>query len=277
VGPSSARHREKVSVGDISLSVEFSGEGAQSLVLLHGVTANHAVWAPIVDELEKEFHVMVVDQRGHGLSDRPKTGYTASDYAADVQALIETRAKGGKAFVVGHSLGSRNAIVAAAQSPQLVSGFVGIDFTPFIETEVFDSLEQRVNGGLRSFESLASVEKYLANRYPKIPRDAITRRARHGFVEEDGVFCPLADPSAMAQTVRGLRENLAPALMSVAVPGLLVRGAESALVTEAAFDSTIALRPDLEYARVAGADHYVPEEKPAEISQLVTDFVHRNL
>jgi 2-(acetamidomethylene)succinate hydrolase len=194
-----------------------------------------------------------------------------------VQALIETRAKGGKAFVVGHSLGSRNAIVAAAQSPQLVSGFVGIDFTPFIETEVFDSLEQRVNGGLRSFESLASVEKYLANRYPKIPRDAITRRARHGFVEEDGVFCPLADPSAMAQTVRGLRENLAPALMSVAVPGLLVRGAESALVTEAAFDSTIALRPDLEYARVAGADHYVPEEKPAEISQLVTDFVHRNL
>ena len=277
MGPSSARLRELVSVGEISLSVEFSGEGATSLVLLHGVTANHAVWAPIVDELEKEFHVMAVDQRGHGLSDRPKAGYTASDYAADVQALIETRAKGGRAFVVGHSLGSRNAIVAAAQSPQCVAGFVGIDFTPFIETEVFDSLEQRVLAGAQSFDSLASVEEYLANRYPRIPRDAIERRARNGFSEEDGAFRPLADPSAMAQTVRGLRDDLAPALSSVTVPGLLVRGVDSSLVTEAAFDSTIALRPDLEYVRVAGADHYVPEEKPAEIAQLVTDFVHRNL
>lgn len=277
MAPSSDRHREMVSVGGISLSVEFSGEGATSLVLLHGVTANHAVWAPIVDELEKSFHVMAVDQRGHGLSDRPSTGYTAADYASDVEELIDARAGGGRAFVVGHSLGSRNAIVAAARFPQRVAGFVGIDFTPFIETDVFDSLEQRVLAGSQSFDSLASVKEYLANRYPRIPRDAIERRARHGFSDEGGVFRPLADPSAMAQTVRGLRDDLAPTLSSVSVPGLLVRGVESSLVTEAAFDSTIALRPDLEYARVPGADHYVPEEKPAEISQLIIDFVHRNL
>jgi len=225
--------------------------------------------------LEKTFHIMAVDQRGHGRSDKPATGYSAIDYSSDVAGLIETRALGGRAVVVGHSLGSRNAIVAASTFPHLVSGFVGIDFTPFIEDDVFDSLEQRVTGGSRSFEYLDDVESYLAERYPAIPRDAIVRRARNGFVEKGGLFRPLADPSAMAQTVQGLRENLAPALSDVEVPGLLVRGANSVLVTAEAFESTKNLRPDLEYALVEGADHYVPEEKPVEIARLVHDFVNR--
>ena len=273
----SARRREMVSVGDISLSVDFSGGGSTSVVLLHGVTANLAVWEPIVTILEESFHIMAVDQRGHGRSDKPATGYAAADYSSDVARLIETRAIGGRAVIVGHSLGSRNAIVTAATSPHVVAGFVGIDFTPFIEVEVFDSLEQRVTGGPRSFDSLADVEEYLANRYPRIPRDAIERRARHGFVEAGGLFQPLADLAAMAQTVEGLREDIAPALSDVSVPGLLVRGADSVLVTAAAFESTKQLRPDLEYALVAGADHYVPEEQPVEIARLVHEFVNRTV
>lgn len=266
-----------VSVGDISLSVDFSGEGSTSLVLLHGVTANLAVWEPVVAILEESFHIMAVDQRGHGQSDKPATGYAAADYSSDVARLIEGRAHGGRAVIVGHSLGSRNAIVTASSSPDVVAGFVGIDFTPFIEDEVFDALEQRVTGGSRSFESRDEVEEYLSSRYPAIPRDAIVRRARHGFVEEGGSFRPLADPSAMVQTVRGLRESLEAALSNVSSPGLLVRGADSVLVTAAAFENTKKLRPDLEYALVSGADHYVPEEKPVEIARLVHDFVTRTV
>ena len=273
--PPPARYREIVPVGNISLSVDFSGGGSTSLLLLHGVTANLAVWEPIVSILENTFHIMAVDQRGHGRSDKPATGYSAADYSSDVARLIETHAIGGRAVIVGHSLGARNAIVAASTFPHLVSGFVGIDFTPFIEGDVFDSLEQRVAGGSRSFGSLDDVESYLTERYPAIPRDAIVRRARHGFAEEGGLFRPLADPSAMAQTVQGLRENLGPALSDVEAPGLLIRGADSVLVTAAAFESTKSLRPDLEYALVEGADHYVPEEKPFEIAQLVHDFVNR--
>lgn len=272
---SSERHLEMVPVGDISLSVESSGEGTTSLILLHGVTANHAVWEPIVDLLEPSFHILAVDQRGHGQSDKPSTGYTAIDYSDDIAALITARARGGRAFVVGHSLGSRNAIVAASRFPDLVSGIVGIDFTPFIETDVFDALESRVNAGGTSFDSRAEVEEYLAHRYRNIPRDAVKRRARHGFAEQEGAFRPLANPSAMEKTVRGLRDDLAPALASVSVPALLVRGAESTLVTAEAFAKTRELRPDLEYALVEGADHYVPEEAPGEIADLVTEFVHR--
>ncbi len=271
------RHREMVSVGGISINVEFSGEGATSLVLLHGVTANHAVWEPIVAELEKSFHVMTVDQRGHGLSEKPPTGYSAADYSSDLSRLIEERAQNKRAVVVGHSLGSRNAIVAAAEFPNRVAGFVGIDFTPFIKPEIFDLLEERVNAGAQEFPTFDAVKEYLAGRYRNIPKSAIERRARHGFVQAGGQFRPLADPSAMAQTVRGLREDLAPALSSVLVPGLLVRGSESTLVTRSAFDETRGLRPDLEYALVDGADHYVPEEKPHEIAALVIDFVNRNL
>lgn len=274
---SSDPKRELIPVGDISLNVVSSGEGTNSLIFLHGVTANHSVWNPIVELLGGSFHILAVDQRGHGLSDKPATGYTALDYSNDVNALIERMANGGKAIVVGHSLGSRNAIVAASRFPERVVGFVGIDFTPFIETEVFDSLESRVNAGSARFESYDAVEAYLADRYRNIPADAVARRAQNGFRQVDGAYVPFADPSAMAQTVTGLREDLAPALSAVRVPGLLVRGAESTLVTESAFNKTRELRKDLDYVTLPGADHYVPEEKPHEIAELVRQFAHNNL
>ena len=58
---------------------------------------------------------------------------------------------------------------------------VAIDFTPFIEREVFDALEARVAGGERAFFSLEDVKAYLRSRYPRLPEDAIDRRARHGY------------------------------------------------------------------------------------------------
>ena len=44
-----------------------SGEGVP-LVLIHGATADHTRWMPILPELEKHFTVYAVDRRGRGKS-----------------------------------------------------------------------------------------------------------------------------------------------------------------------------------------------------------------
>ena len=247
--------------------------GAGSPVLcLHGITANAYVWLPVMERLAADHRVVAIDQRGHGRSDRPAAGYAASDFAADVVALIE--ALGGPAILIGHSLGARNALAAAVAAPDAVAAVVAIDFVPFIEEAVFASLAARVAGGNQRFADLAAVEAYLRQRYPLLPGDAVERRARHGYRRtDDGGLVPLADAAAMAATCAGLEADLVGTLKAIAVPTLLMRGAASKLVSPEAFRRARALRPDLPEVEIAEADHYVPEEQPAAVVAAVAAFL----
>jgi 2-(acetamidomethylene)succinate hydrolase len=217
--------------------------------------------------LAARFRITSIDQRGHGRAKKPATGYAGEDYARDLnEVLLE------KTLLIGHSLGARNALVAGARYPQKVAAVVAIDFTPYIEREVFDALDSRVEGGGRDFASLEEVRKYLGQRYTRLPADAIERRARHGYECVDGKWRPLAVPGAMRETCQGLRADLAPVLKGIRVPVLLLRGEDSKLVSRAAWEKTRALRPDIPAHGIAGADHYVPEEQPAAVAAAVLDF-----
>jgi 2-(acetamidomethylene)succinate hydrolase len=260
-------------VGDITLNLREGGSG-RLIVFMHGITANAAVWDPILLALSDAFHVVAIDQRGHGHSDKPASRYEAADYVRDVMQLVDVMGRG-QALIVGHSLGARNAIVAGAIEPNKIAGIVAIDFTPFIEDEVFDALDARVKGGDRSFRSHADIVAYLADRYPLMPKDAVERRAHHGYAARDGGFKPLADPGAMAATVVGLRADLERAVRDVKPPMLVVRGAESKLVSSRAFERTLQLRADVESLIVPDVDHYVPEEAPVIISNAVRQFADR--
>jgi 2-(acetamidomethylene)succinate hydrolase len=260
----------RVPAGAITLHIREAGSGPL-VVFLHGITANAAVWDPVLLELRDAFHVVAVDQRGHGQSDAPPHGYGGEAYARDLLDLIEALG-GAPAIVVGHSLGARNGVVAATLQPERIAGVVAIDFVPFIEDEVLEALEARVKGGDRTFASIDDIIAYLASRYPLMPPDALQRRATHGYHRIGNVFRALADPKAMAATAEGLREDLEPAMASVRRPVLLVRGAESKLVSVAAFERTQQLRPDLPALVVPGTDHYVPEEAPAVVSRAIRDF-----
>ena len=242
----------------IALHGVAAGSGPLAL-LGHGITANAYVFLPLMAVLADRFRLVSVDQRGHGRSGKPVRGYEAADFAGDIAGAIRCLG-GGPALLIGHSLGARNALEAGVRFPDLVSAVVAIEFTPYIEPGVFDALDARVDGGDRLFESLESVKGYLADRYPRLPADAVERRARYGYAATDGGWRALADPAAMRQTSRGLRGDLEPALREIRVPTLLVRGADSRLVSPAAWARTKALRPDLPAIEVADADHYAPEE-----------------
>jgi 2-(acetamidomethylene)succinate hydrolase len=217
--------------------------------------------------LAARFRITSVDQRGHGRAPKPASGYAAQDYARDIGEMIQPRT-----LLVGHSLGARNALVAGVRYPDKVAAVVAIDFTPYIEPEVFDALDSRVDAGARDFRSLDEVKKYLKERYPRLPADAIERRARHGYENLDGKWRPLAAPAAMRDTCKGLREKLEETVKAIRVPVLLLRGEDSTLVSRAAWEKTRALRPDIPAREIAGADHYVPEEQPAAVAAAILDF-----
>jgi 2-(acetamidomethylene)succinate hydrolase len=248
------------------------GQG-RPLLFLHGVTANAFVWRPVMERLAHRYRTVAIDQRGHGRSSIGRDGHFDADACARDVTDVAAALQAGPVLLIGHSLGARNAIVAGARRPDLVAGVIAIDFTPFIAPDVFDALDARVARGGRSFADAAAVTGYLTERYPRLPADAVARRAQYGFAPDaEGRLRPLADAGAMRATCAGLREDLAPDLSALARPALLVRGADSAFVSAGAFAATRTLRPDLRAVVVEGADHYVPEEQPAQVAALVAEF-----
>ncbi|MER8829123.1 alpha/beta hydrolase [Mesorhizobium sp. M0938] len=269
--PSDHLDSRRLDIGRIALNVREQGNGPLML-FFHGITSNSAVFGPLMAKLSDRFTTIAVDQRGHGLSDKPESGYEADDYADDIAGLIRILDRG-RAILVGHSLGARNSVTAAAKYPDLVRSVVAIDFTPYIETEAFDALEARVNSGDQLFDDVAAIEAYLAGRYPNIPADAIKIRAQSGYQPVEGGLRPLASPAAMAQTARGLRSDLAPTYREVTKPVLVVRGEASKLVSAAALAKTSRLRPDLPVVVVPDADHYVNEVSPEITLKAITNFI----
>lgn len=87
------------------LHLEESGKrGAPAIVLLHGASSRGQAWAPVAERLAPQHHCLMPDLPGHGAS-RGVRWRSLSESARLVAGLIEARVPGGRAHVVGLSLG----------------------------------------------------------------------------------------------------------------------------------------------------------------------------
>ena len=250
------------------------GEGPLA-VLLHGITANAYVFLPLMERLADHFRLVSIDMRGHGRSSKPAAGYAAKDYADDIEALVR-HLDSGPALLIGHALGARDAFVTGARPNGLVSGVVAIDFTPFIDEQIFVALGQRIGHGNRLFADTSVIVVALSERYPMTPPDAIQRRVTYGYRKVEGGWCPLAEAAAMVETARGMRESFVADFKSLKVPTLLIRGAESTFISPDVWARTKALRPDMRFVELAGADHYAAEQIPGPIADEILSFWRRD-
>ena len=106
--------------------LEFAEQGDRSgvpVIALHGVTDSWRSFEPVLPHLPSELHVMALTQRGHGDSEKPAAGYQPADFAADVAAFMDVM-EIERAVLVGHSMGSINAMRFAIDHPSRVAGLV---------------------------------------------------------------------------------------------------------------------------------------------------------
>jgi 3-oxoadipate enol-lactonase len=124
----------EVEANGTRLFYQQSGTGPD-VVLLHAVTSNQAIWlfSGLTDALAADYRVTTFDLRGHGQSERPPTGYTSADMAADLAALHAALGLRPVALV-GHSFGGVTAVHAAALYPDRVRGVILSDsFFPALQ------------------------------------------------------------------------------------------------------------------------------------------------
>ncbi|HEY2909296.1 MAG TPA: alpha/beta hydrolase [Gemmataceae bacterium] len=111
-------------VSGTRLYYQQAGSGPD-VVLVHAVTSNQAVWmfTGLIGSLAENFRVTSYDLRGHGASDRPRSGYTSAAMADDFRALHAALGLG-PAYLVGHSFGGVVALHAALGMPHAVAGVI---------------------------------------------------------------------------------------------------------------------------------------------------------
>ncbi len=96
-----------------------------ALFCLHGLSSNSMYWARLAARFPHR-RVVALDQRSHGLSDRPDTGYSDADLTADAAFAIEQLGLE-RPLVLGHSWGASVALALAAGPDSPAGGLAHLD------------------------------------------------------------------------------------------------------------------------------------------------------
>lgn len=108
-------------------TLTYGTPGPTPLLIVHGLYGSGRNWGVIARRLSDTHHVLTPDMRNHG--DSPHTeshGY--EDLAADLAELVD--AHGGRAHVVGHSMGGKAAMTLALTQPDKVASLLVADIAP---------------------------------------------------------------------------------------------------------------------------------------------------
>lgn len=108
------------------LQVHYAEQGdrdGEAHVFLHGYANSWFSFSRLLPLLPARYHVLVLDLRGHGNSERPVSGYTVDDLAVDALAFLDAMGLT-RATMIGHSLGSFAARRVAATHPVRVDRLV---------------------------------------------------------------------------------------------------------------------------------------------------------
>jgi pimeloyl-ACP methyl ester carboxylesterase len=99
---------------------------ARPIVLLHGVASNAKIWIMVGPRLGERYRTFALDQRGHGQTDKPDSGYDFDTVTGDLRAFIE-ELRLERPVLVGHSWGGNVALQYAATYPDEVERLVLVD------------------------------------------------------------------------------------------------------------------------------------------------------
>ena len=256
-----------------SLSALRWGTGPPELVLLHGGAQNAHTWDTVALALGRP--LLAIDLPGHGHSDwRTDRAYWPAENARSVAIAVEQVAPDAAA-VVGMSLGGLTALELSAQSPALVRKLALVDVTPGVNRDKASAIANFVNGP----ESFASFDEILERTVlfnPTRSESSLRRGILHNAAPRpDGSwswrydrFLPEGD-EVVVPDFGGLWE----AVDAVAVPFMLVRGADSPVVDDEDVAELARRAPAARVEVVEGAGHSIQGDQPLVLAGLLTDFV----
>lgn len=250
-------------------------DNSQLLVALHGVTDNAASLADLAARFNHDYHVVLLDALGHGLSPRFTANQLQHPFSAMLDATEHTLEALGAAadpiILLGHSMGGALAAVLAARRPDLVKKVVLEDpawwsaKAKVAFTQNLDALLTRVNQITDDFAA-----QIAANRakYPSWPASECGAWAQ-AKVQVDRDFIATAE---VAQT-----EPWDEVATAITVPCLVVSADRpGTILGRRGLQQIDALdNPHLQTALIHGAAHCVRRDNSVDFYRVVEQFLQQ--
>jgi pimeloyl-ACP methyl ester carboxylesterase len=256
-------------------ALEWARPGAPGLCFLHGGSAHSHWFDRVVAPFAGRYHVIALDQRGHGESDWPDPpAYATEDFVGDLVGVMD--ALGWRRMtVVGHSMGGANGMALAAWHPERVEKLVVVDSRPSIPADRLGVMHARGARALRAPRRHPTIEAAVAS-FRLLPRETVAdpallaHVARSGITERDGGFSFRFDPAA-----NGARRphDLWPHLQRIVAPTLLLRAALSPVLTAEMADAMRAAIPNARFAEIPNAYHHLTLDQPDAFVSAATPFL----
>ena len=250
------------------------------VLFLHGLTGVAEVWGPTIDALgASPPRCLALDQRGHGHSTKPKTGYSIGAYVRDAVDIIEELGLA-PLHLVGHSMGARVAMVLAARFPRLLRSVAVVDIGPEAWRANYEQTVQALDRMPPSYPNMASALGGAARARGAESADAVLNARRLTAIAEarlralpDGSVAWLADREALKQTVVAHRSrDYWAEWKRIGVPALFVRGGTSAEVRPRVAAKMRATNPGVRFVQFEGVGHNVPLLVPERLAATLLNF-----
>jgi pimeloyl-ACP methyl ester carboxylesterase len=246
-----------------------------NMLLLHGGAQSAHSWDFFSLAMRDHFHIVALDQRGHGDSDWSDAGdYDTSFHVADIHAF--TDAIGYDRFtLMGLSMGGRNAYSFTAEHPEKVERLIVVDVGPDVKAEGQAYIREFLEG-TETFESFDWLVERVKRFNPRRPENQIRGSLLNNLKQlEDGTWTWKHDRRRGIRRDRGGEMNEAAwaALAAVQAPTLVVRGAESYILSEQTANKMLATVPNSQLVEVPNAGHLVQGDNPVGFEKVVRAFL----
>ena len=277
-----------------ALTVQFRVDGALTLVgdewnagaadrptilMLHGGGQNRFSWKNTGQILaDRGFHVIALDARGHGDSDRaPGARYTIHALANDIATVLEQIDR--PVVIIGASMGGLTGIMAAAAAgPQRVTGLVLVDVVPRFEHEGTERIRDFMTRHVHGFDNLEQAADAIADYLPHRRRPRNLEGLKKNLRHRDGRWHWHWDPAfvtSVSDDPFADIDELEHAAAGLAIPILLIRGKLSDVVSPAGVEDFLTKVPHAQFVELSDAGHTAAGDDNDAFSDAVVAFLNR--
>ena len=257
--------------------LDWGNEGRHPIVLVHGSRLHAHVWNHFSRRFSERYHVIALDQRGHGDSAwGAQDAYGIESFYEDLRAVVEARELS-RFTLIGHSLGGRVSMLYAHRHPELLERLVLVDITPG-RPSAAAAAEDDARTAPGTFESTEAALSHLKRLMPRAPAPLVEESVRCGLRRTDeGRYTWKYDPAFLAgRRARAHTVDLWSAVKSIPTPTLLQYGSESNVVNSELAARMSETMPRCTVERIEGAGHGLFTDQPEAFAASVERFLGVN-
>jgi 3-oxoadipate enol-lactonase len=256
-----------------TLFYERRGSG-EPLVLVMGMSGNSAHWdRPFAELLERDFELLVFDNRGIGQSSPVVADFTIADMAADTAAIMDAAGLD-SAHVMGISMGGMVAQQLALDEPERVRGLVlGCTYPGGPGSSLAGpDVMQRLAGPMMSGDREGAIRAgWEANVSPAFAAQDEHWNRFHDVATRH----PASVEVIMRQMGAVGGHDVSGRLESLSAPTLVIHGTDDEMLSVRNAEILAEKIPDARLEVLGGVGHLFFWEQPERSAQLVTEFLAR--